>query len=91
MSTEKKIKTAELLSTTSLYISHLFESTEYAWEIIPRIKEYIKELNEGGIEGFSEIAPGVLVGENVKIAKSAVIQPPAVIGDGTELRPGAFL
>lgn len=91
MSAERRIKTAELLSAESAYISRLFDSTEYAWEIIPRIKEYIKELIFGGIDGFCEISPGVLVGRGVKIAPSATIEPPAVIGDGTEIRPGAFL
>ena len=32
-----------------------------------------------------------MVGENVKIADTATILPPAIIGSGTEIRPGAYL
>ena len=91
MSQIKTIKTENLLSADSPYIKSLFDSTEYAWEIIPKIKEHIKSLLASGVDGFSEIAPGILVGKRVKIASTAVIEPPAVIGEGTEIRPGAYL
>ncbi len=32
-----------------------------------------------------------MIGENVKIAKTATIEAPAIIGANTELRPGAFI
>ena len=32
-----------------------------------------------------------MVGENVKISEKATIIPPAIIGDNTEIRPGAYL
>ena len=50
-----------------------------------------KKLVAEGIEGFKEIEPGVLVGENVKIYPNVVIEAPAIIGEGTEIRPGAFI
>ncbi|MBR6565151.1 MAG: UDP-N-acetylglucosamine pyrophosphorylase [Clostridia bacterium] len=59
--------------------------------MLPKIKEHINKLIESGIEGFTEIAEGILVGENVKIYPSAVIEAPAIIGSNTEIRPGAFL
>ena len=91
MNAQKRIRTAELLSTTSPYLRELLDSTEYAWEVLPKIKGYIQELLSRGIDGFSEISPGVLVGENVKIAETAVIEAPAVIGRNTVIRPGAYL
>jgi len=87
----KKVKTAELFDCKTPYLTALFDAAEYPWEMLPRIKEYIKELIENGIEGYTLIADGVLVGENVKIYPTATIEPPAVIGSGTEIRPGAFL
>ena len=59
--------------------------------MLPKIKGYIAKLIENGLEGFTEIADGVWVGENVKIHPSAVIEAPAIIGSGTEIRPSAFL
>ncbi len=87
----KKVKTEELFDCKTPYLTALFDAAEYPWEMLPRIKDYIKELIENGIEGYTLIADGVLVGENVKIYPTATIEPPAVIGSGTEIRPGAFL
>ena len=87
----KKVKTAELFDCKTPYLTALFDAAEYPWEMLPRIKEYIKELIENGIEGYTLISDGVLAGENVKIYPTATIEPPAVIGSGTEIRPGAFL
>lgn len=85
------IKITDLYTVETDYLQPLFESAEYPWELLPKIKDYIKELIEKGIEGFTEIAEGVLVGENVKIHPSATIEPNTIIGSGTEIRPGAFL
>ena len=87
----KRVKTNELFNCTNEYIAPLFEDAEYPWEILPKIKEYVLSLIETGIEGYNLIAPGVLVGENVKIYPTATIEAPAVIGSNSEVRPGAFL
>lgn len=85
------IKTRDLFCVETPYLKNLFADSEYPWEILPGIKDYINELVEIGIEGFTLLKDGVLVGENVKIHPSAVIEAPAVIGHGTEIRPGAFI
>ena len=59
--------------------------------MLPEIKELAKKLVSEGIEGFTEIKAGVLVGRSVKIHESAVIEPPAVIGHGCEVRVGAYI
>ncbi|MBQ6998642.1 MAG: UDP-N-acetylglucosamine pyrophosphorylase [Clostridia bacterium] len=59
--------------------------------MLPKIKEYINKLIEKGIDGFTEIADGVLVGKDVTIHPSATIIQPAIIGHGCEIRPGAYL
>ncbi len=87
----KYVKTSELYECETPYLKELFDSSEYPWEILPKIKEYIKALIAKGIPGFTEIAEGVLVGENVKIYPTATIEAPAIIGSGTEVRPGAFI
>ncbi|MBR3792109.1 MAG: UDP-N-acetylglucosamine pyrophosphorylase [Clostridia bacterium] len=55
------------------------------------LKDYINNLIEKGMDGFTEISDGVFVGENVKIYPNTTIEAPAIIGRGTEIRPGAFL
>ncbi|MBR3964862.1 MAG: UDP-N-acetylglucosamine pyrophosphorylase [Clostridia bacterium] len=59
--------------------------------MLPKLKQYIIDLIERGIEGYTLIADGVLVGENVKIYPTATIEGPTIIGSGCEVRPGAFI
>lgn len=71
-------------------LCELFDK-QYPWEILKALPEYIKELVDMGIEGYTEYAEGVLIGSGVTIAPTAVIVPPAIIGPDTEVRPGAYL
>lgn len=87
----KLVKTKELYGSQPVYLAELFEESEYPWEMLPKIKNYILALIEKGIDGYTLIADGVLVGENVKIYPTATIEAPAIIGSGTEVRPGAFI
>ncbi len=88
---KNNIKTEDLFECNVPYLKDLFASSEYPWEMLPKIKGYIAELLEKGIEDFTELKPGVLVGKDVKIAATATIEAPAIIGHGTEIRPGAYI
>lgn len=87
----KQIKTKELFDCNNEILKELFESNEYPWQILAGFKEYVKNLISDGLNGYQEIEKGIFVGENVKIHKSAVIIPPAIIGANTEIRPNAYL
>lgn len=87
----KKVKTTELFQCDTPYLAELFDSVEYPWEMLPKIKDHIKKLISDGLEGFTEISDGVWVGRDVKIYSTVTIEAPAIIGHGTEIRPGAFL
>ena len=86
-----KITTRELYDCQTPYLKKLFDEAEYPWEMLPKIKDYIKSLIAEGLDGFTEYAEGVLVGENVKIYPNVTIEGPTIIGSGTEIRPGAFI
>lgn len=86
-----KIRTADLFAYEGEIIAELFRGCTYPWQIIPRIHGYILSLIAKGIEGYSEISEGILVGCDVKIHESAVLTPPLIIGHGTEIRPGAYI
>ena len=88
---DKKVKTQELFDCQTPYLASLFEESEYPWDMLPKIKDLAKKLIEDGIEGYTLLCEGVLVGENVKIYPTATIEGPTVIGSGTEVRPGAFI
>ena len=85
------IKTKELFSTEVPFLKVVFDKSTYPWEILPQIKVIVSNVLKSGLEGYHLLEEGILVGENVKIAKTATIEPPAIIGANTELRPGAFI
>lgn len=87
----KLVKTCDLYECNVPYLKELFDSCEYPWQMLPKIKELALSLIESGIEDFTELKPGVLIGKDVKIAETATIEAPAIIGHGTEIRPGAYI
>ena len=88
---KKMIFTSALYDCQTPYLKPLFERSTYPWDMLPKIGDYIKTLLMEGIEGYTQVAEGILVGQNVKIHPNAVIEPPAVIGSGTDIRHGAYL
>ena len=87
----EQITVSQLFACETDYIKPLINRYEYPWEILPHIKGYIQGLIEAGLEGYTLLKEGVLVGQNVKIYDNTVIEAPAIIGSGTQIRPGAFL
>lgn len=88
---EKKVRVAELFDCSVPYLENLFDGCEYPWEMLPKLGKYIENLIKDGIKGFELLSDGVLVGKDVKIYENVTIEPPAIIGYGCVLRPGAFL
>lgn len=87
----KQVKTAALYHCETPYLRALFDTAEYPWELLPRLKDYILQLLQEGIDGYTCIADGVLAGKNVKLYPTATVEGPAILGEGTEVRPGAFI
>ena len=85
------IKTSELFEVVPEYLKPYFDEAEYPWEILPKIKEITAKLIQTGLEGYTLLEEGILVGRNVKIAKTATICAPAILGHDTEVRPGAYI
>lgn len=88
---DKKVKTSELFDCQTSYLTSLFSESEYPWDMLPKIKDLAKKIIAEGLEGYTLLSDGVLVGKNVKIYPTATIEGPTVIGSGTEIRPGAFI
>ena len=88
---KKSVLTKELFDCKCEYIVPLFNNAEYPWEMLPEIGAYINSIISGEMNGFTELEKGIFVGKDVKISKTATIEAPAVFGDGTEIRPGAYI
>lgn len=89
---KKMIQIENLYDLKKTIAAPLFKGREYPWEVLPLIKEYIialgKTLNP---EEYNQ------VGENIWVAKSAVIAPtasitgPCIIDKNAEIRQCAFI
>ena len=85
------LRPGELFEEIPEDLQGYFEEVSYVWELLPKIKEIIKDLLEKHKDDSYELKEGILIGKGVTIASTAVILPPAFIGNGVEIRPGAYL
>jgi len=68
------------------------ENYKYPWEALPGLKEYIARLGKTLDKNeYEEISEGVWVHKVAKIAPTAYICAPCIIGAGTEVRHCAFI
>ena len=85
-------KIEELLDLTHTLAAPLFAGKRYPWEILPLLKDFIRELGASlPREEYDEIAPEVWAHKTAKIAPTALIMGPTVIGASTEVRHCAFI
>lgn len=89
----EQLKNKQLFSDFSQTMaSILFEENEYPWQILPLIHDFILEV---GIllskNDYDKIGDNVWISKKAKVAKTASINGPCIIGANTEVRPGAFI
>ena len=63
----------------------------YPWEALKGIKDMILELGPTLGEGYSEVSEGVWVHKTAKVAPTAFLGSPCIIGANTEVRHCAFI
>ncbi|MBE6632850.1 MAG: UDP-N-acetylglucosamine pyrophosphorylase [Ruminococcaceae bacterium] len=64
----------------------------YPWEALEGLSEELYRLGRSlSREEYRQVEAGVWVARTARVAPTAVITAPAIIGAETELRPGAFL
>lgn len=80
-----------LLDIKHFIFPELFENINYPWEVLPKIKDFIKEKGLSLSNDFEQIDEFVWVGKNVTIEKTVTIKGPAIIGHETELRHCAYI
>ncbi len=77
--------------THSMAGGYLLQFT-YPWEALKGIKELIVSLGEGlDKEQYTEVAPTVWVHNTAKVAPTAYLGAPCIIGANTEVRHCAFI
>ncbi|MDO4615913.1 MAG: UDP-N-acetylglucosamine pyrophosphorylase [Lachnospiraceae bacterium] len=83
---------AELYDLSQTMAAELFEGKTYPWEVLPEIREFILKLGESlPEEEYDKTGENIWIAKDVKVAPTASITGPCIIGKGTEVRPGAFI
>lgn len=89
---KEQVTVKELYTLEETLAKPLLEQLEYPWEALPKIGDFIKKIGPTLSKDLYEERE-----ENVWIAKSAKLYPnhyiagPCIIGERTEVRPGAFI
>ena len=85
-------KTANLFDLNHTIAKEYLERYEYPWEALPEIKNIIPELIAGlDRSEYKELKENVWVHKTVKVAPTAEIMGPAIIGPESEIRHCAFV
>lgn len=85
-------KTKELFSLDKSLAGEYLSQLEYPWQALSGIKELILALGESLDKNeYNEISENVWVHKSVKIAPTAYIGAPCIIGKDTEIRHCAFI
>ena len=86
------LTTAELYDFGHILAGEYLSRYTYPWEALKGIKDFILALGETLDKGeYTEISPSVWVHKTVKIAPTAYLGAPCIIGAGTEVRHCAFI
>lgn len=86
------IKTNQLYDLSHTIAKDLLSECEYPWLALPKIKEFILSVGKTLPETeYDRIGEDIWIAKSAKIAPSATVNGPAIIGADTELRTGAFI
>ena len=89
----EQLKISELYSDLSKTLAkELLESKTYPWEVLPCISEFIVKLgNTLSEEEYEKKGENVWIAKSAKVATTANINGPAIIGKDAEVRHCAFI
>ena len=82
----------ELYTLDETIAKDIFDGVTYPWEVLPKISSFILELgNTLSSDEYEKIGENVWIAKSAKVAPTAFINGPAVIGKDAEVRHCAFI
>lgn len=88
----EKCKISKLYNLDETIAKELLESVTYPWEALPKIAEFIVELgNKLDSNVYNKVGEDIWIAKNAKVAPTAYIHGPAIIGENAEIRHCAFI
>ena len=85
------IKTMELYDMSHTLAAEYLKAFEYPWQALSGIKALILELGSNLSDEYTQVSPGVWVHQTAKVAPTAYLGSPCIIGANTEVRHCAFI
>ena len=88
----EECKICNLYNLNETIAKELLEKYTYPWEVLPYINDYIIELGKTlDKEKYDEREENVWIAKTAKVAPTAYIGGPAIIGENAEIRHCAFI
>lgn len=82
----------ELYTLDETIAKDIFEGVTYPWEVLPKIGEFIVKLgNTLPEDEYEKKGENIWIAKSAKVAPSAYINGPAIIGKDAEIRHCAFI
>jgi len=86
------IKVSDLFDLTHTRAAQMLAACEYPWEALAKIRGTVLAVGAAlPQERYDHPQEDVWIAKTASVAPTASIAGPCVIGEGTEVRPGAFL
>ena len=85
------VKIADLYDLTHTMAADYLRQYTYPWEALKGISNLILELGASLGEDYPQVSENVWVHNTAKVAPTAFLGAPCIIGAGTEVRHGAFV
>lgn len=86
------VKTADLYDLKETIAAALFQGTEYPWEVLPGIHDFIIELGESlPRELYEERGEHIWIARSAKVAPTACLNGPLIVDEEAEIRHCAFV
>ena len=87
-----KLKNKNLFNMDETMAADIFEGTEFPWEVLGKIKDFIIKLGATlSEEEYDKVGENVWIAKTATVAPTASINGPCIIGKGTEVRQCAFI
>ena len=88
----EEVKIKNLYNLEETIAKDIFEDLTYPWEVLPKIKEFIITLGERlNKDDYEKVGENVWIAKTAKVAPTAYINGPAIIGKNAEIRHCAFI
>lgn len=88
----EELKIKNLYNLDETIAKDIFAGKEYPWEVLPYIGEYIKQLGSTlSTAEYDKVGEDIWIAKSAKVAKTAYINGPCIIGKDTEVRHCAFI